>query len=61
MGPALYEVKRNAHYLLNCFNLNFIHYFQIYNMADNNSIVQSVKFYEFSKNLLWLIIVHNKQ
>ena len=30
-------------------------------MADNNSIVQSVKFYEFGKNSLWLGIVHNKQ
>ena len=30
-------------------------------MADNNSVVQSVKFYEFGKNSLWLIIVHNKQ
>ena len=43
------------------FNLNFIHDFQIYKMADNNSVVQSVKFYEFFKNLLWLSIVHNKQ
>ena len=30
-------------------------------MADNNSVVQSVKFYEFGKNSLWLSIVHNKQ
>ena len=30
-------------------------------MADNHSIVQSVKFYEFGKNALWLTIVHNKQ
>ena len=30
-------------------------------MFDNNSIVQSVKFYEFGKNSLWLSIVHNKQ
>ena len=30
-------------------------------MADNNFIVQSVKFYEFGKNSLWLSIVHNKQ
>ena len=30
-------------------------------MADNNSVVQSVKFYEFGKNLLWLSIVHNTQ
>ena len=30
-------------------------------MADNNSIVQSVKFYEFGKNSLYLSIVHNKQ
>ena len=30
-------------------------------MADNNSIVQSVQFYEFGKNSLWLSIVHNKQ
>ena len=30
-------------------------------MADNNFVVQSVKFYEFGKNSLWLSIVHNKQ
>ena len=30
-------------------------------MADNNSVVQSVKFYEFGENSLWLSIVHNKQ
>ena len=30
-------------------------------MADNSSVVQSVKFYEFSKNSLLLSIVHNKQ
>ena len=30
-------------------------------MADNNSVVQSVKYYEFGKNSLWLCIVHNKQ
>ena len=30
-------------------------------MADNNSIVQSVPFYEFGKNTSWLIIVNNKQ
>ena len=30
-------------------------------MADNNFIVQSVKFYEFGKNTLWLSIVRNKQ
>ena len=30
-------------------------------MADNISIVQSVKLYEFGKNSLWLSIVHNKQ
>ena len=30
-------------------------------MADNNFIVQSVKFYEFGKNLLWLSIVHSKE
>ena len=30
-------------------------------MADKNSVVQSVKFYEFGKNSLWLTIVHNKQ
>ena len=30
-------------------------------MADNNSVVQSVKFYEFGKNSLWLSIVHKKQ
>ena len=30
-------------------------------MADNNSVVQSVKFYEFYKYSLWRSIVHNKQ
>ena len=30
-------------------------------MAYNNSIVQSIKCYEFGKNLLWLSIEHNKQ
>ena len=30
-------------------------------MADNSSIVQSVKLYEFGKISLWLSIVHNKQ
>ena len=30
-------------------------------MADNNSVVHRVKFYEFGKNSLWLSIVHNKQ
>ena len=30
-------------------------------MADNNSIVQSVQFYEFGKHFLLLSIVHNKQ
>ena len=30
-------------------------------MDDNNSIVQTVKFYKFDKNSLWLSIVHNKQ
>ena len=30
-------------------------------MADNNVVVQIVKFYEFGKNSLWLSIVHNKQ
>ena len=30
-------------------------------MADNNSVVQSVKFYKFGNNSLWLNIVHNKQ
>ena len=43
------------------FNLNFIHDFKIYKMADNNFVVQSVKYYEFGKNSLWLSIVHNKQ
>ena len=43
------------------FNLNFINDIQIYKMADNNFILQSVKFYEFGKNSLWLGIVHNKQ
>ena len=32
------------------FNLNLIDNIQIYKMADNNSIVHSVKFYEFGKN-----------
>ena len=43
------------------FNLNFIHDFKMYKMSDNNSVVQSVKFYEFGKNSLWLSIVHTKQ
>ena len=43
------------------FNLNCIHDFQIYKMADNNSVVQSVMLYEFGKNSLWLSIVQNKQ
>ena len=30
-------------------------------MADNYSVVQSVKFYEFGNNVLWLSIVHNTQ
>ena len=30
-------------------------------MADNNSVVQSIKLYEFSKNSLWLSIIHSKQ
>ena len=30
-------------------------------MADNNFVVQSVTFYKFGKNSLWLSIVHNKQ
>ena len=30
-------------------------------MADNHSVVQSVKFYEFGKNSLYLSIVHTKQ
>ena len=30
-------------------------------MADNNSVVQSVKCYELSNNSLWLSIVKNKQ
>ena len=30
-------------------------------MANNNFIVQSVKLHEFSKNPLWLNIVHHKQ
>ena len=30
-------------------------------MAENNSIVQSVKFDKFDKILLWLNIVQNKQ
>ena len=30
-------------------------------MADNISIVQNVKFYEFGKNSLWLSKVHNKK
>ena len=43
------------------FNFNFINDIQIYKMAESNSIVQSVKFYEFGTNSLWLSIVHNKQ
>ena len=46
---------------LTVINLNFINDFQSYTMADNNSVVQSVKFYEFGKNSYWLSIVHNKQ
>ena len=42
MGPAQYQVTRGALYLLNCFNLNFIHYFQINKMANYNSVVQSI-------------------
>ena len=30
-------------------------------MAYNNSVVQSVKFYDLGKNSLWLGILHNKQ
>ena len=30
-------------------------------MPDNNFIAQSVKYYKFVKNSLWLSIVHNKQ
>ena len=30
-------------------------------MANYNSVVQSIKCYEFGKNSLWLSIVHNKQ
>ena len=29
-------------------------------MANYNSVVQSIKCYEFNKNSLWLSIVHNK-
>ena len=29
-------------------------------MSDNNSVLQSVKFYKFGKNSLWLSIVYNK-
>ena len=29
-------------------------------MSNYNSIVQSIKFYEFNKNLLWLSVVHIK-
>ena len=29
-------------------------------MANYNSVVQSIKCYEFNKNLLWQSIVHNK-
>ena len=60
-NKPLYQLARGAHYLLNWFNLNFIHDFQSYKMANNNSIVQSVKFYKFGKNSLWLSIVHNNQ
>ena len=30
-------------------------------MANYNSVVQSIKSYEFGKKFLWLRIVHNKQ
>ena len=43
------------------FILNFICDFQIYKMADNNFLVQNVKFYKFWKNTLLLSIVRNKQ
>ena len=56
MGSALYQVTRGAHYLLNC----FINDIQIFKITENNSILHSVKFYEFGKNSLWLSIVHNK-
>ena len=46
---------------MNTMYLNFITDFHIYKIADNNSVVQSVKFYEFGKYSLWLIIVHIKQ
>ena len=61
MDPALYQLTRGAHNLLKFFNLNVINDFQIDKMADNNSVLQSVKFYKFEKNWLWLSIVHNKQ
>ena len=59
-GEPLYQLERDAHYLLNCFNINLIHLFQIYKMAENNVVVQNVKFYEFNKNTFQLGIVHNK-
>ena len=43
------------------FNLNVINDIQIYKMAYNNSILQSVKYYEFGNNCMWLSIEHNKQ
>ena len=39
----------------------FLHDFQSYTMADNNSVVQRVMFYELVKNSLWLSKVHNKK
>ena len=41
--------------------LNFINDFQIEKMAENNSVVQSVKSYKFGKNSFWLNILHNKE
>ena len=35
--------------------------FKVYTMADNNSALQSVKFYKFGKTSLYISIVHNKQ
>ena len=45
---------------LTVFNLNLIHDFRINKMAYYNSVVQSIKCYEFKKNSLWLSKVHNK-
>ena len=61
MGPALYEVTRGAHYLLNCFQFKFKNDFQIYKIFNNKLVVQNVKLYKFGQKSLWLIIEHNNQ